>query len=71
MLGATTLINFQSTTSFVLWEKVEEIELNGKIYYWERDTDDVYDPETQERIGIYNRDTCMVKPLRQDFFSGF
>ena len=28
MLGATTLINFQSTASFVLWKKVEEIELN-------------------------------------------
>ena len=27
MLGATTLINLQSTASFILWEKVDEIEL--------------------------------------------
>ena len=39
---------------------VQEIEIDGNIYYWETDTNDVYDPETSELLGKYTIETNTI-----------
>ena len=47
ILGVTTLINFQSTASFMLWEKVEAIELKNF------DTKEIIQKEADELIFLF------------------